>query len=253
MRLELNLEFMEAINGTERKISLNKPDTCPKCHGSGLAPGGKMKDCPRCKGRGFFRVQSLFGVADQPCPDCGGQGKVPENLCPDCRGEGRVKTKKEITIRIPAGVSDGDRLRVRGGGEAGYRGAPAGDLFVNIFVKPHELFKREGANIFCDVPVSFPQAALGCEVEVPTVNGQVTLKVPPGTQSGKLFRIKGKGARERNGAVGDHYVTILVETPKNLTKEQKDLLVKFAESCGEKSHPVSEDFLTKVKRFLGKQ
>ena len=253
LRVMVEIGFMEAVNGVEKTISITKPETCPKCKGTGCEPGSKLTDCPKCKGKGRFRVQSFFGVIEQPCPNCGGSGKVAEKACSDCRGEGRVKQSKKLSIKIPPGVDNGARLRVSGEGEAGLKGAPSGDLFVDIRVKPHELFQREDNDVVCNVPISFPQAALGCELEVPAVQGQMKLTVPAGTQSGRLFRLKGKGIKDLRGYVGDHYVKILVETPTHLSKDQKDLLVKFAESCGQKVHPAADDFLSKVKKFLGKK
>lgn len=253
LRVRATVTFMEAVNGTEKVISITKPETCPTCGGSGSEPGSKTVNCPKCKGAGRIRIQSFFGMMEQPCSNCAGTGKVAEKPCHECRGEGRVKQSKKIKLKIPAGVDDGSRLKMRGHGEAGIKGGPAGDLYIDIQVKPHELFQREGNNVICEVPISFPKAALGCEVEVPTVQGQMTLKVPAGTQSGRLFRMKGKGIKDLNGYTGDHYVRLIVETPTNLNKEQMEMLSKFAESCGEKVHPVADDFMSKVKRFLGKK
>jgi molecular chaperone DnaJ len=251
--MTVEIGFMEAVNGTKKTISITKPEKCPKCGGSGSEPGSKTVNCPKCKGAGRVRMQSIFGIVEQTCPNCGGTGKVAEKDCSDCKGEGRVKQSKKIEVTIPPGLDNGMRLRVSGEGEAGLKGAPNGDLFVEIRVKPHELFQREGNDVICNVPISFPQAALGCELEVPTVQGQMKLTIPAGTQSGRLFRLKGKGVKDHRGYVGDHYVKILVETPTHLSKEQKDLLVKFAESCGQKVHPAADDFLSKVKKFLGKK
>ena len=249
----MTLSFMDAVNGVEKIISITKPEKCPTCGGSGAEPGSKIVNCPKCGGRGRLRIQSFFGVMEQPCPSCAGSGKTAEKPCHECHGEGRTKQSKKIRLKIPAGVDDGSRLKMRGMGEAGIKGGPSGDLLIDIQVKPHELFQRDGNNVICEVPISFPKAALGCEVEVPTVQGQMTLKVPAGTQSGKLFRLKGKGIKDLQGYTGDHYVRIIVETPTNLSKDQSELLRKFAESCGEKVHPVADDFMSKVKRFLGKK
>ena len=252
LRTDVEIDFIDSVHGIERTIELNKQDTCSACSGSGAAHGSSPTVCRHCGGAGQVRMtQGFFSVA-QPCPVCKGQGRVIEKPCPTCSGAGRVQRHKKLNVKIPAGIDNGSRLKIAGEGEAGTNGAPAGNLYVVIHVREHELFHREGDNILCEVPISLPKAALGCDIEVPTVNGAVILKVPPGTQSGKLFRLKGKGIRNIHGHVGDHYVRVIVETPKNLNKKQKELLKEFAESCGESAHPQTKGFLDAVTRFLKK-
>jgi len=252
LRVDIEIDFMDAVKGTERQIEINKHDLCGQCKGTGAAPGSKPQVCKQCGGAGQVRVsQGFFSVA-QACPVCSGSGQVIEKPCPGCSGNGRVQRHKKLNVKVPAGIDNGSRLKVTGEGEAGSRGAPAGNLYVVIHVKEHELFHREGDNVICEVPISFPQASLGCELEVPTVNVAVILKVPQGTQSGKLFRLKGKGIRNIHGATGDQYVRVMVETPKDLNKKQKELLKQFAEACGETAHPHSKGFFDAVARFLKK-
>lgn len=252
LKMEMELDFMEAVKGVSKTVTLTRPVACQKCGGRGDDPSSGKKKCSKCGGHGRLRVQSFFGVVEQTCPVCRGAGEVAEKNCPDCHGEGRVRAREELKITIPPGVDDGARLRLRGKGEAGLKGGPSGDLIVYLRVKPHELFQREDLNVVGDVPVSFPQAALGCEVEVPTVQGSAMLKIPKGTQSGKLMRMKGKGIRDSRGNQGDHYARIIVETPSNLTKEQQELLEKLQATLEAKAQPQHFDFLSKVKKFLGK-
>jgi molecular chaperone DnaJ len=252
LRMDIELDFMDAVKGSERPIEITKHETCPACSGSGAAKGSKPATCRHCGGAGQVRMtQGFFSVA-QACPVCNGSGQVIEKPCQTCNGNGRVQKRKKLNVKIPAGIDNGSRLKVAGEGEAGTRGAPPGNLYVVVHVREHELFHREGDNVICEVPVSFPRAALGCEVEVPTVYGSVLLKVPPGTQSGKLFRLKSKGIRNIHGITGDQYVRVLVETPRNLNKKQKELLKQFADSCAETVHPQSKGFFDMVSRFLKK-
>jgi molecular chaperone DnaJ len=250
LRVDVEVEFMDAVKGTEKRIEVTKPETCSDCNGSGAAAGTSASRCKHCGGTGQVRMtQGFFSIA-QPCPICSGSGQVVEQPCKTCGGQGRVQKKKTLKVRVPAGIDNGSRLKITGEGEAGSRGAPAGNLYVVVHVRPHEFFNREGENVVCDVPISFPRAALGCEIEVPTVQGSVILKVPPGTQSGKLFRLKGKGIRTLQGYVGDHFVRVMVETPTNLKRQQRELLQQFAESCGETAHPQSQSFFDAVTRFF---
>ena len=250
LRVDIDVDFMDAVKGAERRIEIAKPELCSDCKGSGAAPGTSPSRCKHCNGTGQVRMsQGFFSIA-QACPVCGGTGQMIEQPCKTCGGQGRVQRKKTLKVKIPAGIDNGSRLKVSGEGEAGSRGAPSGNLYVVVHVREHEFFTREGENVICDVPISFAKAALGCEIEVPTVQGSVILKVPPGTQSGKLFRLKGKGVRALQGYVGDHFVRVIVETPTNLSRDQRQLLQQFAESCGESTHPQSKGFFEAVARFF---
>ncbi len=252
LRASIEIDFMEAVKGTEKEIKINKLETCVTCKGSGAAAGSKPSICKHCNGAGQVRVSQGFFAVAQACPVCKGRGKVIEKPCKECHGEGRIRKTKNLKIKIPAGIEDNSRLKVSGEGEAGTQGAPRGNLYVIISVKEHKLFMRDGNNVVCDVPISFPKAALGCEIEAPTVQGSVMLKVPQGTQSGKLFRLRGKGIKNLHGYTGDHFVRIIVETPANLKKEQQELLQKFAEACGESVHPHSASFFDSVKNLFKK-
>jgi len=252
LRLDLEIDFMDAVNGVERQIEISKHVHCSECGGSGAAPGTKPAACRHCGGAGQVRLSQGFFTIAQPCPVCRGAGRVIEKPCRACAGSGLVAQRKKLKVKIPAGVDTGARMKVSGEGEAGTRGAPAGNLYVMLHVRAHDVFQRDGDNIVCEVPLSFPRAALGCEIEVPTVHGPMVLKVPPGTQSGKLFRMKGKGMRNLEGYQGDHFVRVLVETPTNLNQEQSELLQHFAAACGETVHPQSQSFFEKVARLFSK-
>ncbi|HKL48057.1 MAG TPA: DnaJ C-terminal domain-containing protein, partial [Desulfuromonadales bacterium] len=208
--------------------------------------------CPTCQGAGQVRFQQGFFSMTRPCPDCGGQGKVIEDPCPECRGNGRVRSKKTVTVKIPAGVETGNRLKLAGEGEAGSHGGPPGDLYVVLSVEDHPIFEREGQDIICEVPISFAQAALGTETEVPTLDGKIKLKVPAGAQSGKIFKLSGKGIPHLQGyGRGDELVVIRVETPTRLNSRQKELLEEFAKEGGEDVHPLRSGFFEKVKEIFG--
>lgn len=231
------LNFKEAIFGKETEISIPKEEDCDTCHGSGAKPGTKAKTCSYCKGSGQLNTEqdTPFGrvVNRRVCHHCQGSGKIIPEKCHTCRGSGRVKKQRKIQISIPAGIDHGQQMRVAGKGEAGVNGGPAGDLFVVIQVKPDDFFEREGDNIFCELPLNYTQAALGDEIEVPTVHGNVKLKVPAGTQTGKVFRLRGKGVPNVHGyGHGDQHVQIQIMTPTKLTDKQKDLLREFNEIGG---------------------
>lgn len=249
--VEVELEFMEAVRGCEKKVPVRREEVCRTCAGQGAAPGTSKKTCNTCRGAGEILVSSGFFQVRRPCHSCAGQGSIIEKPCGSCRGSGREATERTITVKVPAGVDTGMRLRVSGEGEAGHKGGSRGDLYVDIFVEAHEIFKRNGTDILCDVPISFAQAALGAEIEVPTLDGPTTLKVPAGTQTGKAFKLKGKGIASIKGdGHGDEHVRVIVETPTNLTSKQKELLTQFAESSGEKAHPLSHSFMKKMKSIL---
>ncbi len=228
LRYNLELGLEEAVRGTEMRIRVPALETCETCHGSGARAGTAPTTCPTCGGHGQVRMQQGFFSIQQTCPNCRGTGKVISSPCPDCHGQGRVKHTKTLSVKVPAGVDEGDQIRLAGEGEAGENGGPSGDLYVQIRLKEHPIFKRDGDDLHCEMPVSFATAALGGEVEIPTLDGRATLKIPAGTQSDKVFRLRGKGVTNvRSGSVGDLYCHTSIETPVNLTKRQKELLEEF--------------------------
>ena len=251
---ELDLSLEEAVNGGEKRIRIPTYVRCKTCSGSGATEKSVKRNCPGCNGSGQVRMQQGFFSIAQACPQCGGRGQIIENPCTDCHGDGRVKQQKTLNVNIPAGVDNGDRIRLSGEGEAGERGAPAGDLYVEIHVRKHPIFAREGDNLHCAMPISFVTAALGGDLEVPTLGGRVMLTVPPETQTGKTFRLKGKGVKSvRSRTTGDLYCTVNIETPVNLSKAQKDILADFGKTLNEggKTHaPKEKGFLDSVKKFF---
>ncbi|MFP4129498.1 MAG: molecular chaperone DnaJ [Halorhodospira sp.] len=254
LRYTLELTLEEAVSGTEKQIQVPTHVECDACHGSGSRAGSQPQTCPTCKGYGDVRVQQGFFSIQQTCPRCGGEGTIVSDPCPKCRGRGRVEDRKTLNVRIPAGVDTGDRIRLAGEGEPGERGGPPGDLYVQVAVKEHEFFEREGADLHCQVPVDIVTAALGGEVEVPTLEGRVNLRIPPGTQSDRVFRLRGKGVKPvRGNRQGDMLCRVQVEVPVNLTKRQKELLEEFRQTLqdtGGKHHPQTSSWLDKVKRFF---
>ncbi|CAM5793782.1 MULTISPECIES: molecular chaperone DnaJ [Brevibacillus] len=257
LQFGLSIDFTEAVFGKETDVEIPKEAECDTCHGSGAKPGSGVETCHTCKGTGQQEVaaNTPFGriVNRRVCPTCEGKGKVVKEKCTSCKGAGRVKIRRKIHLNIPAGVDDGAQLRVSGEGEPGFNGGPPGDLYVVLRVKAHEFFEREGNDIYCEVPITFAQAALGDEIEVPTVDGRVKLKIPAGTQSETFFRLRGKGVPFlRGNGRGDQHVKARVVTPKKLTDRQKELLREFAELSGESpGHPASEDnesFFERMKR-----
>ncbi|SIS42210.1 MAG: molecular chaperone DnaJ [Thalassolituus maritimus] len=252
LRYTMELSLEEAVRGIEKKIRVPTLTSCETCDGSGAKPGTSPKTCGTCGGAGQVRMQQGFFSVQQTCPTCRGQGTMIEDPCNSCHGRGVKEETKTLSVKIPPGVDTGDRIRLSGEGEAGAMGGPAGDLYVQVSVKEHELFHRDGRNLYCDVPISIVDAALGGELEVPTLDGRVKLKIPAETQSGKLFRLRGKGVTPvRGGTAGDLLCRVQVETPVNLTNEQKDLLMKFQESLtGEKHSPQKKSWFEGVKRFF---
>ncbi|MEW5839245.1 MAG: molecular chaperone DnaJ [Pseudomonadota bacterium] len=248
--LEISLE--EAVVGTTVSIKIPSSEPCIACDGTGAKKGSKPKTCPTCHGAGAVRIQQGIFAVQQTCPTCQGRGEIIEDPCPVCHGQGRIKTTKTLSVKIPPGVDTGDRIRLSGEGEHGEHGGPNGDLFVVVHVKPHPIFSRQDADLYCEVPISFATAALGGEVDVPTLGGSVRLKIPAETQSGKLFRLRGKGvAPVRGGAQGDMICKVNVETPVKLSEEQKALLRRFEDSLGGNHHrPQEHSFLDKVKKFV---
>ena len=251
---ELDLSLEEAVNGGEKRIRIPTYVRCKTCSGSGATEKSVKRNCPGCNGSGQVRMQQGFFSIAQACPQCGGKGQIIENPCTDCHGDGRVKQQKTLNVNIPAGVDTGDRIRLAGEGEAGERGAPAGDLYVDIRVRKHPIFTRTGDDLHCAMPISFVTAALGGDLEVPTLGGRVMLTVPPETQTGKTFRLKGKGVKSvRSRTTGDLYCTVNIETPVNLSKAQKDILADFGKTLNEggKTHaPKEKGFLDSVKKFF---
>jgi molecular chaperone DnaJ len=256
LRYNLELTLEEAVAGTEQKIRIPVLVTCNECAGSGAKKGSTPIICSTCHGHGQVRMQQGFFSVQQTCPTCHGTGKQIKDPCGKCYGQGRVKETKTLSAKIPAGVDTGDRIRLTGEGEAGERGAPAGDLYIEIRVKEHEIFTRDGANLYCEVPISFATACLGNEIYVPTLDGKVLLKIPAETQTGKVFRLRGKGIKPvRGGAVGDLLCKVQIETPVHLTKEQKALIEKLDESLsgGGKHHsPQAHSWTDGVKTFFDK-
>ncbi len=248
LRYNLEIDLNQAADGLEASIEIPKTLACEACHGSGAAPGTEPERCGSCGGSGqaIFQ-QGLFRIS-RPCDQCRGEGFVVRNPCGECRGAGRVEGERTLSVRVPAGVDDGMRLRVSGEGEAGVAGGPPGDLYVVISVAPHPLFERDGPDLHCERPIPFTQAALGGEIEVPTLEGRVQLKIPEGTQSGKTFRLRGKGLPNlADGRRGDQFVRIFVEVPAKLTRKQRELLEEFAEETGTDTSPVTKGFLDKLK------
>jgi len=238
VRVRLSVTFEEAAFGCKREINVPRIEDCEDCKGTGCKPGTSPETCPDCKGAGTVRTQQRtpFGVmaSTTECRRCGGTGKLIKEPCPKCSGKGKVRRTRTISVNIPAGIDDGQTISLRGQGHVGLNGGPMGDLLITVSVKAHPLFERDGASVLFEMPISFAQAALGAEVEVPTLDGKVKYTIPEGTQTGTTFRLRGKGIPYLNGSNrGDQYVTVFIETPKNLTKEQKDLLRQFAESTGE--------------------
>lgn len=252
LRYVLELDLEEAVFGVDRQIDVPTLVSCESCSGSGSADG-KLSSCETCRGHGRVRMQNGIFSIQQTCPHCGGSGKKVSNPCRDCRGEGRLRKDKKLSVKIPAGVDSGDRIRLAGEGEAGPAGGAAGDLYVEINVHEHAIFQRENDDLYCEVPIRFSQAVLGAEIEVPTLGGEVTIKVPSETQTGKLFRLRGKGVRNvRNGHVGDLICRVVIETPVKLNKHQRELLQQFEASFGDdaRAHtPRANSWLEGVKQF----
>jgi len=251
LRYDMEIAFEEAAHGCEKEITVTKPEPCDVCQGSGAEAGSRVRVCASCGGRGqIINSRGIFSIA-QTCPHCQGAGRVLEKPCRACRGEGRRDRASKIKLRIPAGVDTGSRLRSVGNGEAGFRGGPAGDLYVVLHVQAHAIFQRDGDDLLCEVPVSFVQAALGAEIEVPALDGGTTIKIPPGTQPGTMFRLKSKGIKNVQGyGRGDLHVRINVEVPSHLSAAQTAKLQEFAELCNGKESPMSQGFFEKAKNLF---
>ena len=252
LEVRLRISLREAASGAKKKIQVNRREACSECNGSGAAPGSEPQRCPDCGGAGQIRRAQGFFSVTQTCPKCRGQGRIVSKPCKRCKGNGKMAAEREISVDIPAGVDTGSRLRVPNEGEAGDGGGPRGDLYIYVEVEPHEVFEREGNDLVCEAPISFAQAALGATIRVPTLSGEAELKVPAGTQSGTMFRLRGQGLPDLRGYhKGDLYVKVQVETPTKLSREQRDLLKQFEESTSSASYPLHKRFVEKIKRTLG--
>ena len=252
--VEVTLTFEEAAFGTEKQVSAPRIEKCDRCGGTGAAPGSEAKTCPRCGGRGTVRTQQNFmGMvmqSDSVCPECRGTGKIITNPCTRCKGKGKVRHTFKAKVSFPAGIDNGQTIRVTGEGCVGVNGGPNGNLLVTVRVKPHPIFTRQGQNVYCEMPISFAQAALGADIEVPTLDGKVRYHINEGTQTGTVFRLKDKGIPYLNSSSrGDEFVTVVVETPTKLNKTQKDLLRKFDQCTGDASHPKRKKFFDKFNKM----
>lgn len=251
LRFDLEIDFEEAVFGSEREVSFSVMDACETCDGSGAAAGSQRETCSRCGGSGQVISGNGFIQMRQVCSACGGSGEVITKPCTDCGGSGRTKRKRSLTIRIPAGVETGSRLRVRGKGESGGRGGPPGDLFIVMHIRPHDIFERRDMDIVIEHPIAFHVAALGGEIQVPTIHGNAKLKIPAGTESGKVFRIKGKGVTGISGMRdGDQHVLVKIEVPTRLNGKQKKLLDEFGQSLSESNHDNIKEFTRRIARFV---
>ena len=254
----LELTFEEAAFGAEKEVPVTRIEACAKCSGTGSAAGSAPETCPTCRGTGSVRTtQNFMGMTMQSttaCPKCGGTGKIIKDPCPTCRGKGKVRRSTKIRVQIPAGVDDGQTVRVRGEGCTGSNGGPSGDLLVEVSIRSHPFFQRDGANVLCELPITFTQAALGAELEVPTLDGKVRYTIPEGTQTGTVFRLRGKGIPFVHSKTrGDQLVTVVVETPTKLSREQKELLRRFGESTRDAGvQPKNARFFEKLKQYFDK-
>lgn len=253
LRYNLEIGLEEAFAGKTASIRVPTSIACEVCTGTGAKPGSSSRQCPTCGGHGRVRANQGFFSVERTCPTCGGRGEVIDDPCKNCGGAGRVTRERTLSVNIPAGVEDGTRIRLAGEGEAGLRGGPAGDLYIFLSIKPHAIFQRDGADLFCRVPIGLTSAALGGEIEVPTLTGEkARVKVPEGTQNGKQFRLKGKGMSVlRSREVGDLYIEVVVETPQKLTARQRELLMEFERESSHSTHPETAGFFGRVKDFLG--
>ena len=252
IRASVSVTFKEAAFGCEKEVSIDRIEQCPDCRGSGCAKGTTAEVCPDCRGSGVVqqRRQTPLGYmsTSAPCQRCGGKGKIIHQPCPKCGGKGMIRHRKTIKVSIPAGIDNGQTISLRAQGNAGKNGGPAGDLLIVVSVRPHEIFRREGTSVLCEAPITFTQAVLGAELEIPTIDGKVKYSIPEGTQSGTTFRLKGKGIPGLNGrARGDQYVTVYIETPRNLNREQKEALRKFSDTLGESNYEQRKSFFGKFK------
>lgn len=251
LRYDMEMAFEDAVRGCEKKINIPRLVECTDCHGSGGAPGSSRRRCTQCNGHGRVVAKRGFFSIQQTCPQCEGAGTMVDKPCRSCAGAGRREKQTEITLKIPAGVNTGTRLRSAGNGVAGLRGAPSGDLYVVLHVRAHEIFERDGDDLTCEVPLNFVVAALGGELRVPTMTGSASIKIPAGTQSGTVFRLKGRGVISLQGyGTGDLHVRVMVEVPEKLNKNQRAKLQEFGDLCGDEVNPQSRSFLEKARNFF---
>ncbi|MFN3482758.1 MAG: molecular chaperone DnaJ, partial [Rhabdaerophilum calidifontis] len=253
LRYDLEITLEEAFRGKTATVKVPTAIQCEACNGTGAKPGSKPKTCATCGGQGRVRATQGFFAIERTCPTCGGRGEVIEDPCRVCSGSGRVMKERTLSVNVPAGVEDGTRIRLAGEGEAGMRGAPAGDLYIFLGIRPHGFYSRDGADLFCRVPISMVAAALGTDIAVPTLDGgEARVRIPEGTQSGKQFRIRGRGMPVlRSKETGDLYVQAIVETPQNLTRRQRELLAEFEKDSSQETSPESAGFFARVKDFFG--
>ena len=251
LRYDMQITLEEAAFGVEKEIEVRKLDTCDKCHGTGAEPGSRTINCPTCGGRGQVISSRGFFQVSQTCPRCHGVGQIVEKPCRQCDGEGRVEKASRIKLKIPAGIAAGSRLRSSGNGEAGIRGGPHGDLYVVIHIKEHRVFQRDEDNLYCELPIPFSVAALGGELAVPTLEGKAQVKIPAGTQSGQMFKLRSKGIVNVNGRErGDLLARVIVEVPTHLNAEQRQKLAEFADLCGDENTPMRKSFFERAKEFF---
>ncbi|MBL7071685.1 MAG: molecular chaperone DnaJ [Candidatus Omnitrophica bacterium] len=251
LKYNLSIEFTEAAFGAEKTVSISRREACSTCKGSGAKPGSRKKTCSDCGGSGQVMMSNGFFSVSRTCGSCNGEGTLITSPCLKCGGEGRVEVSRKIKVKVPKGVSAGTRLRISGEGESATGGGMRGDLYVDIYVKPHDLFERHGDDILVNVPITFPQAVFGAEIDVPTLDGKVKMKVPAGTQSGKLFRLRGKGVPHLNlYGTGDEHVRVFVEIPQSLSHEQSNTLKEFAKAIGDESTPLRKSFLERLKKIM---
>ena len=253
IRMSVSVDFIEAAFGCEKEVTVERSEQCPTCKGNGCAPGTTPEICPDCHGSGAVTQsqRTPFGVMQTQavCGKCRGTGKIIHQPCPDCHGSGRARKRKTVKVNIPAGIDNGQTISLRGQGHAGKNGGPNGDLLITVMVKPHDIFRREGTSVFCEAPITFTQAVLGAEMEIPTIDGKVKYTIPEGTQTGTVFRLRGKGIPVLNGhGRGDQYVTVTIETPRGLNREQKEALKKFSETLGEGNYEKQRSFFKKFKK-----
>ena len=250
LRYDLTISFEEAAFGAKKQIVVPRLDECGKCKGSGLAPGSTRSACPQCRGTGQVRSAQGFFTISRTCDRCRGAGAIASNPCKNCSGEGRVHARKTLNVTIPAGVELGSQLKIAGEGEAGSRGGPPGSLYIFLNVEPHTVFDRHGDDLLCEVPITFTLAALGGTIDVPTLNGKARLKIPAGTQSGKIFRLRGKGIQNLHGyGRGDQHVRAIVETPQKLSRQQSGFLEKLDAETSGREYPMGDEFTRKAKHL----